>query len=325
MSQRRWSVRLLVAISAVAAIGFAAWGVATLREGRIAHADPSLEHEIPAFTRPPEKPDASYLRVIAFGDSGTGGTGQWQVADAMGRFIKENGADFLIMLGDNVYDRGVESVDDPKWDEMIVEPYGRFGLPIWACLGNHDHGGDADAQVERTRNDPHWHMPARHYDFSQHLRDGTNLDFFALDTEPIDEGRDEATAQMTWLDRRLAKSTANWKIVFGHHPVYSHGRGGNGHMKDAVQPLLERYHVDLYLCGHDHSLQVLEPKNGVNYVISGGGGGTDNPQEVGWESDSRFAATRGGFTWLRFSRHELVIEMVRPDAKTQFGMTVAKD
>ncbi len=314
----------LAAAAVVLAGGAIAWRVVSRSEPGFAHTDPSLEHSIPAFLRPAEIADTSYLRVIAFGDSGTGGTGQWQVADAIGGRVRADGADFLLMLGDNVYDKGVASTDDPKWDEMIVEPYGRFGLPIWACLGNHDHEGVADAQVARSSVDPRWHMPARYYEFSQHLRDGTNLDFFGIDTEPIDEGDDSVDAQMKWLDEHLARSTANWKIVFGHHPVYSHGRGGNDGMRDNVEPLLTKHHVDLYLCGHDHSLQVLEPKEGVNYVVSGGGAGSDNPQKVSWEKDTRYAATRGGFTWLRFSKHELVIEMVRPDGKTQFGEVIAK-
>ena len=39
--------------------------------------------------------------------------------------------------------------------------------------------------------------------------------FFALDTNEVSE------AQLMWLDAELKKSSAKWKLVYGHHPIYS--------------------------------------------------------------------------------------------------------
>jgi hypothetical protein len=36
-------------------------------------------------------------------------------------------------------------------------------------------------------------------------------------------------------------------------------------------PLFERYGVDLVLAGHDHNYQRFAPRNGVTYVVHGGG------------------------------------------------------
>ena len=38
-----------------------------------------------------------------------------------------------------------------------------------------------------------------------------------------------------------------------------------------VRPLLEKYEVDVYICGHDHDRQLLEPVNGAYYIVSGTG------------------------------------------------------
>ena len=57
----------------------------------------------------------------------------------------------------------------------------------------------------------------------------------------------------------------------GHHPIYSVGYHGNTrispkfqqsddkkYLLDTVLPLLEKYDIPIYLCGHDHNMQVIE-------------------------------------------------------------------
>lgn len=289
-----------------------------------AYRDPSLDRAIPEFTRPALSAGTETLRVIAFGDSGTGGRGQRRVAEAMLAKAQVDGLDLVLMLGDNFYTDGVASVDDVQWQSKIVAPYQRLNVPIYPCLGNHDHKGDPDAQVERSKLDPQWRMSGRQYTFERMLADGTRIQFFALDTDPISKGVEVVTPQLDWLDAQLQASTAHWKIAFGHHPIFSVGRGNNKRMKRDIEPILVKHKVDMYLCGHDHSLQVLKPKDGVHYIVSGGGAGMDNPHDVDWTEDTLFAATRGGFVWLRFSRYDVVVEVVRPDHQTQFGTVFTK-
>lgn len=289
-----------------------------------ANRDPSLDRAIPEFTRPALSAGAQTLRVIAFGDSGTGGRGQRRVAEAMLAKAQVDGLDLVLMLGDNFYTDGVASVDDAQWQSKIVAPYQPLNVPIYPCLGNHDHKGNPDAQIERSKLDPQWRMSGRQYTFERVLEDGTRIQFFALDTDPISKGVEIVTPQLEWLDAQLQASTAHWKIAFGHHPILSVGRGDNKRMKRDIEPILVKHKVDMYLCGHDHSLQILKPKDGVHYIISGGGAGTDNPHDVDWTEDTLFAATRGGFVWLRFSRNDVVVEVVRPDHQTQFGTVFTK-
>jgi hypothetical protein len=63
---------------------------------------------------------------------------------------------------------------------------------------------------------------------------------------------------VTWLDDALASSTARWKIVIGHHPLWS-SSGGKFEQAKALRrlilPTLCRQ-ADLYLAGHEHTLEV---------------------------------------------------------------------
>ena len=60
------------------------------------------------------------------------------------------------------------------------------------------------------------------------------------------------------LETALQKSTAKWKVVFGHHPIYTKGRGHD----DEAKTLKKDYRfedalvyggADIYLAGHEVS------------------------------------------------------------------------
>jgi tartrate-resistant acid phosphatase type 5 len=61
-----------------------------------------------------------------------------------------------------------------------------------------------------------------------------------------------------WLERSLAESPARWKIVIGHHPLWS-SAGSKFQQARALRglilPALCR-HADLYLAGHEHTLEL---------------------------------------------------------------------
>ena len=70
-------------------------------------------------------PAKKSLRFFVFGDSGTGEKKQFEVARAMEhRCVEQHGIDGILMLGDNIYYSGVNSVEDPQWQQKIWQPYG---------------------------------------------------------------------------------------------------------------------------------------------------------------------------------------------------------
>jgi len=292
--------------------------------------DPAQSRPIPSFTIPPVLPGASYERFMVIGDMGTGRLDQHKVAAAMALRAKSDCVDFLLTVGDNFYEDGVESVDDPQWKTKFVDVYSdpALQLPIYPSLGNHDHHGNPMAQVEYSQSNKNWRMPALYYTFTRTLGDGTTVQYFAIDSDPILMQTTAARAQLTWLDQELGKSGARWKLVYGHHPLYSHvGRARELERKTmiaALEPIFTKHKVDVYLAGHDHTLEMLKPIIGVNYVISGGGAGPDKAYEVAWTNEAYYAATLGGFTVVRVGKKEIVIEFVRLDGKTQYAHTITK-
>lgn len=60
--------------------------------------------------------------------------------------------------------------------------------------------------------------------------------------------------QARWLESVLADNPNRWTIVTHHHPVYSVSDGrSNPELREAWQPLYDKYNVDIVLQGHDHS------------------------------------------------------------------------
>jgi tartrate-resistant acid phosphatase type 5 len=220
------------------------------------------------------------VRILAFGDYGTDRDdwSQTRLAAAMAAYDAEHPFDLGLALGDNFYPNGLNSPTDPRWDSQWERLYSPLGIRIYAVLGNHDYWDRRSpaAEIARTRRSASWCLPGTHYTFT-----AGPVQLFAVDTTPVDEpGKDRdgaMAAQRVWLARALAASRARWKIVFGHHPIYTNGHHGGAdgslpRVRQYLLPLLRENGVDLYVAGHDHDLQVLEPEDGVHFVVSGAGG-----------------------------------------------------
>lgn len=248
------------------------------------------------------------LVLFALGDAGTGDANQHAVADAMERLATSSAPAFALYLGDNFYENGLAGPDDPLLRTAFDDVYdGALAeLPFYPVLGNHDYQGDVDAQVGYGAVEPRWRMPARAYDFETDLADGTRLAFFALDTPALLGASPTNARTLDELSAALARSEADWRIVFGHHPLHSGGRHRiPGTFVRRLEPVLVRGDVDLYLAGHDHDLQLLAPPLGYLQIVSGAGGRLRSTART---HCTVFAAARYGFARLSFARRTLVIE-----------------
>ncbi len=280
------------------------------------------------FTVPAKTPGVKYLQFIALGDFGTGGLGQRAVAFGMAGKSRLDPVEFVLLLGDNFYEDGVESVDDKQFQSKFEGMYNSPSLqvPFYVVLGNHDYRGNAEAQVEYTGLSKRWKMPARYYTFTQTIDDSTEVQFFALDTNPIAAGDSQAAEQIAWLKSELDKSRARWKIVFGHHPLYSGGHHGNDEetltIRARLEPILEPA-IDLYLSGHDHDQQLIKPLDKrLHYAVSGAGA---KCRDVEWKDGTIYAGTNLGFAWFRLSHRELLVEFLTATGKVDYAHVIAKN
>lgn len=287
---------------------------------------------------PPPEPisfNSPVLRFIAVGDVGTGASGQRAVAESMARTAENKSISFVLLLGDNFYESGVSSISDPQWTEKFEAMYDfpSLRIPFLAVLGNHDYRSNPQAQVEYTGISSRWTMPARFFSRHFSVDDSTTMELFCLDTHPmayltmgeITTGEDSSLyrPQLRWLEDVLSSSTATWKLVAGHHPLYSNGEhGDNPALASLLEPLFTRYGVDAYLAGHDHDLQLLRPVQGVYYLISGGGG---KHRDTEWKENTIFAATNLGYAVLGVSYSALGIEFFDKTGILRFSYAVRKE
>jgi tartrate-resistant acid phosphatase type 5 len=271
----------------------------------------------------PRDPQTPSLHFFALGDTGTGDQNQAAVADAMADFQRTFAADFALLLGDNFYQRGVRSTADPQWRtkfEAVYDPV-LLDIPFYAVLGNHDYRRDEEAQVAYTVKNPgsRWVMPDRYYSFLYDLPDGTRIELFGIDTNTILE----EDVQLAWLDTALSTSLADWKIVFGHHVLYSYGHYGSDRKRiTRLEELFVRAGVDLYLAGHEHHLQILEPISGVSYLTSGAGGRT---RESRCGPGAVYAAGLLGFMAFEAARDRLVVFVVLAEGGVDFAYTLPRE
>lgn len=71
--------------------------------------------------------------------------------------------------------------------------------------------------------------------------------------------KEKGVTQLNWMNIVLRDNSSQWKIVVGHHPVYSAGdHGDTVSLQSEFLDNLENNGVDLYFSGHDHDLQFLK-------------------------------------------------------------------
>jgi predicted phosphodiesterase len=224
------------------------------------HLRPELQVAAGSFSL---KASGQPIRVLAFGDFGDGSDGQREVAAATLQYHRQRPFDFAITLGDNFYDKGMKSVDDPRWKIWWDQLYDPLGIQFYATLGNHDYGfrESPEAEILYSRKSPSWRMPATQYTFTAGW-----VQFFAIDSEVM------TPYQLEWLQKELDASTFRWKVVYGHHPIYSHGKHGDDQkLITELLPVLKG-RADIYLAGHDHDMQHLKPEGNLHFFVCGTGG-----------------------------------------------------
>lgn len=198
----------------------------------------------------------SSVRFAIIGDNGDGSRGQYEVGEQMAEYHKKFPFKFVIMNGDNMY--GGESAKD--FEKKFERPY-KFlldvGVKFYASLGNHDNPNQRFYELFNMGGQ-------RYYTFKP--RDGVR--FFALDSTYM------GPEQMQWLQKELAGSGSEWKIAFLHHPLYSSGRrhGPDEELREAIEPLLIKYGVDVVFAGHDHFYERIKPQHGIHHFVQGASG-----------------------------------------------------
>jgi hypothetical protein len=196
------------------------------------------------------------VRWAVIGDNGTGERPELDVANQMERYWSVVKFDFVTMDGDNIY--GGHSPRD--FQLKFEEPYKPLldeNVKFYASLGNHD-----DPQIEINYK-PYSMDGNRYYTFQK-----KNVQFFVLDSNYM------TPQQLSWLEDKLKSSTAEWKIVYFHHPLFTCAKyhGPDVDLRNELMPLFTKYGVNAVWSGHEHVYEHLKPQQGIYFFLEGESG-----------------------------------------------------
>ena len=222
------------------------------------------------FKTPPATTGA--FSFVMYGDNRTRNDVHRGVIQAM---LKHGTPDFVVQTGDMVAD----GFDSSLWPVFFdIEHDLLRQTAFFPALGNHERHTPLFAE--------YFQKPKPYYSF-----EWGNAHFAVIDSDlgNVSTHESERAAfwaeQTRWLEEDLkAHQNADYRFIAAHHgPITAVARrqGDNPHMI-ALMPLFEKYRVSAGLFGHDHNYQHYL-KNGVHYIVSGGGGAplydVDKPAE----------------------------------------------
>lgn len=191
---------------------------------------------------------------------------------------------------------GADGKDDAqRFYDNLTAPFGKLAstnpdYTVYVTLGNHDwetSRAGGFAQIEFLQQSEDFYMDGPFYSVKPPAGKG-EIELFVIDTnmmlaattvyedflddnaaevvtdviavpnyhvEPLTEAEKDMAS---WLEQSLKNSTAKWKIVLAHHPIWSssgskfeQGRA----LRDLILPAMCRY-ADAFLVGHDHTLEI---------------------------------------------------------------------
>ena len=240
------------------------------------------------------------LRFAVLGDVGTASKTQYRVARTIGCYSQVNPFSLVLLVGDNIYEHGeiekIEATFELPYQKLLQQK-----VKFRAVLGNHDI--ETNNGTDQLAYEP-FNMEGRYYSFSRE-----NVRFFALDTNPNAPWQE----QLSWLEQELAATKQPWKIVFGHHQIYSSGKYGiNSELVDNLTPLFSQYGVQLYINGHEHYYERTKLIKGTTYLTSGAGA---KLRSVGKSNWTAYSVSRLSFAVVEVYSNRLEIFGIGTDGK----------
>lgn len=266
------------------------------------------------------------INFIVVNDLGRNGYyDQKPIAELMGEVADVIGPEAVLALGDTHHFDGVQSVSDPLWMTNYETIYSHPELMIawYAICGNHEYRGNTQAVIDYSTISRRWEMPARYYT-NTFEDDGTTVRIVFLDTTPLmtkyqkdtitypDACKQDAQAQLKWLEQTLASAKEDWVVVVGHHPIYadtSKSESERLDMQRTVDPILRKYKVPMYICGHIHNFQhIVKANSSVDYIVNSSG--SLSRTKVNAIDGTQFTSGDPGFSILSVSKHKLSLSML---------------
>jgi hypothetical protein len=221
------------------------------------------------FITAPPTGSSKKTRVWVTGDCGNNSQNQLKVRDQFLAYSGSEYTDLWLLMGDNAYKKGLDSEYQTNFFDNYKDKLLKQTV-LWPAPGNHEYADDG------TRQNDHnvsyysvFSMPVNgeaggvasntksYYSFNY-----GNIHFISLDSYGKESNSyrlyDTLGPQVVWLKKDLAANTQQWTILFWHHPPYTMGSHNSDTETELVKirqnliRILDRFKVDLVLCGHSH-------------------------------------------------------------------------
>lgn len=217
------------------------------------------------------------IKICLIGDTGTNSPIQKKVAAQ----LKKENCDTLHFLGDIIYPKGINAVDDRDFFTKFYDHYKEID-PKYLIMGNHDHRSSIGVWLELAKKYPDIIYPHPYY-----LLKLNSLCMVHLDTNyyKLFLKFGKGIRQHLWLnDLASDMKDCSKKIVLAHHPYES--RGKHHGTSSGLLRLFHKMNVigkfDALISGHDHILSDEGMIEGTRMFISGAGGNPDKNEPAGY-------------------------------------------
>ena len=192
--------------------------------------------------------------VWAVGDGADGS----EVSKSVARMIFERRVDRFLYLGD-VYETGTAA----EYQNNYRPVYGSLDKKTAPTIGNHEYTNRATGYT------PYWtrvHGRAPEY----YAIRASGWQIISLNSE-ADHSAD--SDQLAWLRSKIETTPrfGDCRIAFWHQPRYSAGFYGDTPSKEPFWEVLAD-RARIVINGHEHDIQKMKPRRGINEFVSGAGG-----------------------------------------------------
>jgi hypothetical protein len=207
--------------------------------------------------------------IGAAGDWGSARNDNWKKTVQL---MVENKVDLALGLGDYSYGRLEEF--QPVVDELMDA-----GIPMKGAKGDHDSNSYAELFGQPSM---------------VHAFDAGHARVILLDAYR------SPSSNAAFLEQELNATTKPWKIVVTTTPLYTSpsNHGEDEEQTDALQPLLDKYGVDLVMWGDNHNYERIKFPDKQTVFIQSGTAGRSHYEFDGqieesiYQNDRRFGITK---------------------------------
>ncbi|GAM21044.1 hypothetical protein SAMD00019534_042190 [Acytostelium subglobosum LB1] len=210
---------------------------------------------------------ATVFKPFAFSVYGDMGGGNYMLnVDSL--ITNSDRFDWILHVGDIAYadysnsssNKGIRSGmlgNMTVWNDFMtsITPFSAH-QSYMTCIGNHD------AFLNKSAYTTTWIMPSESPLITWYAFDYNGVHFVSMSTE---NDYAPGSEQYVWLENHLQQFRASnpntWLIVYGHRPFYcttviNWCMGTNNlALYEAMDPLMMKYNVDIFIAGHTHAYE----------------------------------------------------------------------